>query len=330
MTFSCQCAASKRTPPRRCPGGLRPSATIPAWWSMRSTARPASIRRAGPGRRRISPRAMTRDRTAAAGARRHDAGAAQGAFRLRAVRRLARRSSSKRSRRASTARWSGRRAAAHGFGYDPVFLPDGHARTFGEMTSIEKHGLPPLGLGLSHRARAFVKLAEICLERATRLSATRQSAFGIYVHWPFCPSKCPYCDFNSHVRGRGSTRGAWPRVRSRARHRGPHGGPGGVVVFFGGGTPSLMEAGTAAPMLEAIGRAPALATEVEIALEANPTTVEAARSWQPRGRRQPGVARHAGVRRCGTQVARPAARRPKRRRGRGGTKRAFRGDAASI
>ena len=50
-----------------------------------------------------------------------------------------------------------------GFGYDPMFMPDGFARTFGEMTSIEKHGLPPLGLGLSHRARAFVKLAEICL-----------------------------------------------------------------------------------------------------------------------------------------------------------------------
>jgi XTP/dITP diphosphohydrolase len=52
-----------------------------------------------------------------------------------------------------------------GFGYDPAFLPDGHDRTFGEMTSVEKHGLPPLGLGLSHRARAFVKLAEICLDR---------------------------------------------------------------------------------------------------------------------------------------------------------------------
>jgi XTP/dITP diphosphohydrolase len=50
-----------------------------------------------------------------------------------------------------------------GFGYDPMFQPDGHVRTFGEMTSIEKHGMPPLGLGLSHRARAFVKLAEICL-----------------------------------------------------------------------------------------------------------------------------------------------------------------------
>ena len=50
-----------------------------------------------------------------------------------------------------------------GFGYDPMFLPDGHTRTFGEMPSEEKHGLPPRGKGLSHRARAFVKLAEACL-----------------------------------------------------------------------------------------------------------------------------------------------------------------------
>ncbi|MGE0564762.1 MAG: RdgB/HAM1 family non-canonical purine NTP pyrophosphatase [Pseudolabrys sp.] len=52
-----------------------------------------------------------------------------------------------------------------GFGYDPMFLPDGHNRTFGEMSAEEKHGLPPRGKGLSHRARAFVKLAEACLER---------------------------------------------------------------------------------------------------------------------------------------------------------------------
>jgi XTP/dITP diphosphohydrolase len=50
-----------------------------------------------------------------------------------------------------------------GFGYDPCFLPDGHTRTFGEMPSEEKHGLPPRGKGLSHRARAFLKLAEACL-----------------------------------------------------------------------------------------------------------------------------------------------------------------------
>jgi XTP/dITP diphosphohydrolase len=52
-----------------------------------------------------------------------------------------------------------------GFGYDPMFLPEGHERTFGEMSSDEKHGLPPRGRGLSHRARAFVKLAEACLEQ---------------------------------------------------------------------------------------------------------------------------------------------------------------------
>jgi len=50
-----------------------------------------------------------------------------------------------------------------GFGYDPIFLPDGYDLTFGEMTNVEKHGLPPKGLGLSHRARAFLKLAEACL-----------------------------------------------------------------------------------------------------------------------------------------------------------------------
>ena len=53
----------------------------------------------------------------------------------------------------------------HGFGYDPMFLPDGHDRTFGEMPSEEKHGLPPHGRGLSHRARAFLKLAEACLAK---------------------------------------------------------------------------------------------------------------------------------------------------------------------
>lgn len=53
-----------------------------------------------------------------------------------------------------------------GFGYDPMFLPAGHSRTFGEMANVEKHGLPPRGKGLSHRARAFLKLAEACL--ATR------------------------------------------------------------------------------------------------------------------------------------------------------------------
>ncbi|MDO8533704.1 MAG: RdgB/HAM1 family non-canonical purine NTP pyrophosphatase, partial [Xanthobacteraceae bacterium] len=51
-----------------------------------------------------------------------------------------------------------------GFGYDPMFLPNGHTRTFGEMSAEEKHGLPPRGTGLSHRARAFMALAEACLD----------------------------------------------------------------------------------------------------------------------------------------------------------------------
>ena len=53
----------------------------------------------------------------------------------------------------------------HGFGYDPMFLPDGYARTFGEMSGDEKQALPPNGSGLSHRARAFLQLAQACLER---------------------------------------------------------------------------------------------------------------------------------------------------------------------
>jgi XTP/dITP diphosphohydrolase len=53
-----------------------------------------------------------------------------------------------------------------GFGYDPLFKPDGHERTFGEMPSEEKHGLPPHGRGLSHRARAFLELADACLSKA--------------------------------------------------------------------------------------------------------------------------------------------------------------------
>ena len=67
------------------------------------------------------------------------------------------------ARVAGTLVWPPR--GAEGFGYDPMFLPDGHQRTFGEMGSEAKHGLPPRGSGLSHRARAFLKLAEACLGR---------------------------------------------------------------------------------------------------------------------------------------------------------------------
>jgi len=56
-------------------------------------------------------------------------------------------------------------AGDKGFGYDPLFRPDGFNITFGQMSADEKHGLPPQGRGLSHRARAFMKLADACLSR---------------------------------------------------------------------------------------------------------------------------------------------------------------------
>ena len=69
----------------------------------------------------------------------------------------------KNSKAASTASWCGRRAATKASATIPLFMPDGFDRTFGQMSAEEKHGLPPKGQGLSHRARAFVKLAEACL-----------------------------------------------------------------------------------------------------------------------------------------------------------------------
>ncbi|HTY68159.1 MAG TPA: radical SAM family heme chaperone HemW [Alphaproteobacteria bacterium] len=101
-------------------------------------------------------------------------------------------------------------------------------------------------------------------------------AFAIYVHWPFCRSKCPYCDFNSHVRDRideESWRGA---LLAELDHYAEL-APGRVVtsVFFGGGTPSLMAPGTAEAVLQRIARRWELAADAEITLEANPNSAEA-------------------------------------------------------
>jgi oxygen-independent coproporphyrinogen-3 oxidase len=102
--------------------------------------------------------------------------------------------------------------------------------------------------------------------------------FAVYVHWPFCLRKCPYCDFNSHVRD------AVEQARWRAgllRELDHWAGlvPGRRVtsVFFGGGTPSLMAPETTAAMIERIGRLWGFAPGAEITLEANPTSVEASR-----------------------------------------------------
>lgn len=116
------------------------------------------------------------------------------------------------------------------------------------------------------------------------------SAFGVYIHWPFCLSKCPYCDFNSHVRhappDEARFAAAFAReIETTAARTGPR---EVTSIFFGGGTPSLMRPATVGAILDAIGGAWGIAPDAEISLEANPTSVEATRF---RGYRAAGVNR---------------------------------------
>ena len=113
--------------------------------------------------------------------------------------------------------------------------------------------------------------------------------FGVYIHWPFCAAKCPYCDFNSHVRA-GVDQARWRRALVAEIAAAAADTPGRSVgtVFFGGGTPSLMPPETVAAALDAIGRGWRLAEGSEVTLEANPTSVEAGRF---RGYRDAGVNR---------------------------------------
>ncbi len=100
--------------------------------------------------------------------------------------------------------------------------------------------------------------------------------FGLYIHWPFCLAKCPYCDFNSHV-SRTVDHAAWRKALiAEMRHMRELTGPRALdTVFFGGGTPSLMEPATVAALIDEAGRLWGLAGGAEITLEANPTSVEA-------------------------------------------------------
>lgn len=106
----------------------------------------------------------------------------------------------------------------------------------------------------------------------------RNGGFGIYIHWPFCASKCPYCDFNSHVQ-RDIDQGQWREAYLAEIDRYARMVPDRVVqtVFFGGGTPSLMPAGTVAAILDRIALHWPMANDPEITLEANPGSVEAGR-----------------------------------------------------
>ncbi|MFN3643160.1 MAG: radical SAM family heme chaperone HemW [Gemmobacter sp.] len=113
--------------------------------------------------------------------------------------------------------------------------------------------------------------------------------FGLYIHWPFCVSKCPYCDFNSHVSAQIELprwRDAYAREIARAAH---DTGPRVLeTIFFGGGTPSLMPPDLVAGIIDAARAAWPVANTIEITMEANPGSVDAARF---RGYRDAGVSR---------------------------------------
>jgi oxygen-independent coproporphyrinogen-3 oxidase len=114
--------------------------------------------------------------------------------------------------------------------------------------------------------------------------------FAVYVHWPFCLSKCPYCDFNSHVRHGGIDEARFLRAYETEIAATAARVPDRTVssIFFGGGTPSLMQPSSVQAILDCIGKHWTIAPDVEITLEANPTSVEATRF---RGFRAAGVNR---------------------------------------
>ena len=119
----------------------------------------------------------------------------------------------------------------------------------------------------------------------TRPDASNARDFGVYIHWPFCLSKCPYCDFNSHVRHgavdeAGFVRAFASEIAATAARVGKR---TVSTIFFGGGTPSLMAPQTVGAILEAVARSWTIAHHAEITLEANPTSVEATRFTGFRG-----------------------------------------------
>ncbi len=118
----------------------------------------------------------------------------------------------------------------------------------------------------------------------------KRGAFGVYVHWPFCLSKCPYCDFNSHVRHQAIDEERFTEAFAREIATTAARVPGRMVssIFLGGGTPSLMQPRTVGAVLDAIGKHWTIADGAEVTLEANPTSVEATRF---RGYRAAGINR---------------------------------------
>lgn len=109
--------------------------------------------------------------------------------------------------------------------------------------------------------------------------AADDTTFGVYVHWPFCLSKCPYCDFNSHVRHAAIDEPRFVRAFEAEIATTAARVPGRTVtsIFLGGGTPSLMQPQTVGAVLDAIAKNWTVASDAEVSLEANPTSVDATR-----------------------------------------------------
>jgi putative oxygen-independent coproporphyrinogen III oxidase len=128
------------------------------------------------------------------------------------------------------------------------------------------------------------------LSQRMMVKMTSTVPFAVYVHWPFCLSKCPYCDFNSHVRHGGINEARFVRAFETeiATTAGRIGARTVSSIFFGGGTPSLMRPASVQAILDAIARHWTVGSGVEVTLEANPTSVEARRF---RGYRAAGVNR---------------------------------------
>jgi len=106
----------------------------------------------------------------------------------------------------------------------------------------------------------------------------QKAGFGLYIHWPFCQAKCPYCDFNSHVVS-AIDQERWLAAYRKEIQRVGQETSGRILqsIFFGGGTPSLMTPTTVAGILEEAEKAWRFANDIEISLEANPTSIEASR-----------------------------------------------------
>jgi putative oxygen-independent coproporphyrinogen III oxidase len=121
-------------------------------------------------------------------------------------------------------------------------------------------------------------MATLATQPQAMLSSAADDALALYVHWPFCVSKCPYCDFNSHVRD-AVDQGAWREalLADLAHEAALLPGRRLTSIFFGGGTPSLMEPATAAAIIAVARRHWRADDAIEITLEANPSSVEAAR-----------------------------------------------------